>query len=400
MARNSKAYKFDDFESVDGSYNLFENAIRNAMEYDNKRSDLFDAVLLTDPQPVTRDPSGNLVPAATKSNNYACMVRIMGQDSPHRFLADPCELHTNTTVEDRRRAFNLIQQHTKVFLTEAQNDSLVAGEIISIRLERGSYGTFKTSEAKEFVEIVTRKGSLGDITGVTPIDTACGTLISAFGATDLMSLGALAGDRPTPKVMTHIESGFIIENGRIPEDLLVAIPSLYPNVPTTDDSGRPIKFVAELIEPFVELAQAYHKEFGEEISVSDSYRSYDRQVSMKANPRYSNYAATPGTSNHGWGVAFDVNGTKVTHPGGPFVSDNDNDGKINAYSDRIDDSKVYLWLVGYCSSPSVPFLNDPGLKEAWHWEAVSVRKRIYEESVASSTPESNDHGEAAPEGDE
>jgi len=384
MARNSKAYKFDDFESVDGSYNLFENAIRNAMEYDNKRSDLFDAVLLTDPQPVPRDPSGNLVAAGTKSNNYACMVRIMGQDSPHRFLADPCELHTNTTVEDRRRAFNLIQQHTKVFLTEAQNDSLVAGEIISIRLERGSYGTFKTSEAKEFVEIVTRKGS-GALFSVAPIDTACGSLISAFGATDLMSLGALAGDRPTPKVMTHIESGLRIENGKIPEDLLLTIPQLYPNVPTTDSSGRPIKFVAELIQPFVELAKAYHEEFGETISVSDSYRSYSRQVSMKANPRYSNYAATPGTSNHGWGVAFDVNGTY-----------NDADGNGKSSFEERKDTDVFKWLLANAK----PFVNPASIREGWHWEAVSVRKTVYAESVASPTPESNDHGEAAPEGDE
>ena len=394
MARNSKAYKFDDFESVDGSYNLFENAIRNAMEYDNKRSDVFDAILLTEPQPVTRNLNGSTPPSVGETT-YACMVRIMGQDSPHRFLADPCELHTNTTPEDRRRAFNLIQQHTKVFLTEEQNDGLVAGEIISIRLERGSYGTFKTSEAKEFIKIVDRAATTNAGTA-----TACQVLASAFKETDLTSLGDIAGNRPTPSKLTHIESGALVENGRLPEDLLAVVPNLYSNVPTDDASGRTIQFIPELIQPFVDLANAYYAKFGQMISISDSYRDYNRQVSMKADPRYAAFAAKPGTSNHGWGVAFDVNGTKVQFPDGPLVSDNDGDGKINAYSDRIDDSQVYLWLVEYCSDPNVPFTNPPGVNEAWHWEAVSVRNRVYEEPLVTTTPVSNDHDEPAPEGEE
>lgn len=49
-------------------------------------------------------------------------------------------------------------------------------------------------------------------------------------------------------------------------------------------------------------------------SSADAYRTYDQQVSCKASwtargkPKN---AATPGTSNHGWGMAVDVGGTGV-----------------------------------------------------------------------------------------
>ena len=48
---------------------------------------------------------------------------------------------------------------------------------------------------------------------------------------------------------------------------------------------------------------------GVHIGVTDSYRSYDAQVSLaqrKGLYRNGGLAATPGTSNHGWGRALDL----------------------------------------------------------------------------------------------
>jgi hypothetical protein len=51
---------------------------------------------------------------------------------------------------------------------------------------------------------------------------------------------------------------------------------------------------------------------GIDLKVTDSYRSYDEQVDLvKRKGLYSEggYAAVPGTSNHGWGLAVDVDTT-------------------------------------------------------------------------------------------
>jgi hypothetical protein len=54
------------------------------------------------------------------------------------------------------------------------------------------------------------------------------------------------------------------------------------------------------------LNAAYRARFGSNIRITDSYRDYDGQVSVKA--RKGKFAATPGTSNHGWGKALDLGG--------------------------------------------------------------------------------------------
>ncbi len=52
------------------------------------------------------------------------------------------------------------------------------------------------------------------------------------------------------------------------------------------------------------LNEAYMARFGERMCVTDGYRSYDQQVTLKA--QKPALAAAPGTSNHGWGLAVDL----------------------------------------------------------------------------------------------
>lgn len=78
------------------------------------------------------------------------------------------------------------------------------------------------------------------------------------------------------------------------------------------------------------------KKDGIDLTLTDSYRTYAAQVDLKK--RKPTLAATPGTSNHGWGIANDVN---------------------------VNDPKVYEWLkkngarFGY---------QQPMDYEPWHWE--------------------------------
>jgi LAS superfamily LD-carboxypeptidase LdcB len=66
------------------------------------------------------------------------------------------------------------------------------------------------------------------------------------------------------------------------------------------------KLIPSAADSLVKMNEAYKKEFGRNISITDSYRTYAQQVAVKRNK--GNLAATPGTSNHGLGRALDLGG--------------------------------------------------------------------------------------------
>jgi LAS superfamily LD-carboxypeptidase LdcB len=82
-------------------------------------------------------------------------------------------------------------------------------------------------------------------------------------------------------------------NGRLPDDVLCTVPG---------GSGERLRADAALA--FVRLAAAYQAELGEAICLTDGYRTLgEQQVLRRSKPRF---AARPGTSEHGWGVAVDL----------------------------------------------------------------------------------------------
>ena len=58
---------------------------------------------------------------------------------------------------------------------------------------------------------------------------------------------------------------------------------------------------------FDRLAQAFEQRFNKKLQLTDSYRTFNRQIEMKnskieqGKPKE---AAKPGTSNHGWGTSI------------------------------------------------------------------------------------------------
>ncbi len=62
---------------------------------------------------------------------------------------------------------------------------------------------------------------------------------------------------------------------------------------------------------FKNMALAFQTQFGKSMTINDSYRSFDEQVETKKKKEAEgkpNQAATPGTSQHGWGFAIDFGG--------------------------------------------------------------------------------------------
>lgn len=126
-------------------------------------------------------------------------------------------------------------------------------------------------------------------------------------------------------------------NGRIPADALCELGPQWP--------GQSLECTAA--NSFKQLAAAYRQNFGRDIAVTDSYRSYEAQVDVKR--RKPRLAATPGTSNHGWGLAVDFGGGIQT-----FNTPQYNWMKANAGK--------YGWVHPSWAEPG-------GSKpEPWHWE--------------------------------
>jgi LAS superfamily LD-carboxypeptidase LdcB len=100
---------------------------------------------------------------------------------------------------------------------------------------------------------------------------------------------------------------------------------------------------------FNRMSQAYAHVFGSPMCVTSSYRAYQRQVELYATMP-AGYAAVPGTSNHGWGLAVDLCGGV-----------------------QVDNSPEHNWLLDHAPSyswfhPAWALPGGPGPHEPWHWE--------------------------------
>lgn len=83
------------------------------------------------------------------------------------------------------------------------------------------------------------------------------------------------------------------DNGNIPLGALCPIP-WYPTQYLRCDATAAL----------TELNTNYRTVFGHDLCITDAYRSYARQVTLRT--ELGPIAAPPGTSNHGWGLALDL----------------------------------------------------------------------------------------------
>ncbi|WP_405058809.1 peptidoglycan DD-metalloendopeptidase family protein [Kribbella sp. NBC_01505] len=123
-------------------------------------------------------------------------------------------------------------------------------------------------------------------------------------------------------------------NGMIPSSKLCAI-----------GSGHMLR--CDAAAAYLQLAGSFKKAFGKNLCITDSYRSYQAQVSLYS--RKPSLAALPGTSNHGWGVAVDLC------------------GGIDKYN-----TAQYSWMKSH--APAFGWIHPDwaeqgsNREEPWHWE--------------------------------
>lgn len=107
---------------------------------------------------------------------------------------------------------------------------------------------------------------------------------------------------------------------------------------------------ADAAVALAKLNVAYKERFGENLCLTDAYRTLDEQRRLKAIK--PGLAATPGTSEHGWGLAVDV-------------CDGIETGSGSRYQWMRANADTYGW-----TNPDWARPGGSGPTEPWHWEFV------------------------------
>lgn len=155
----------------------------------------------------------------------------------------------------------------------------------------------------------------------------------------IIERGTLAGDSGTDPAKRAIKEAKpnTGANGQLPDSALAPIPFA---------TGK--RLTPEAAADLGRLNEAYKAHFGRNMSVTDAYRTLAKQKELKAGSK-AKLAATPGTSQHGWGKAVDLGGGINTFGSEEYVW-----MKLNA--------PAYGWNHPSWAEPS-------GSKpEPWHWE--------------------------------
>jgi hypothetical protein len=129
-------------------------------------------------------------------------------------------------------------------------------------------------------------------------------------------------------------------------------PPLLSRVKTKTAGGRSqsLRALTVCIPDFEALQEAYNQTFAgtkyighDFMSLAGFYRTYHRQLSLKEEK--PTLAAIPGTSNHGWGLSFDMNST-VMLTGDGFSSPSRWTSKTNLRKEWFHDMKI-AWKQSY-----------------------------------------------------
>jgi hypothetical protein len=137
---------FSTFTDLSTAFDLYSNSIRRAFSYDsygNKTK--FRAVVLTNPIPVspsdlkyfTGTPEDK---TSKKFDRYVYRARILGANSPHEFLPNPCDA---TYAIDPDQALKVIEMHT-LFISDVEFGTAESlpriNTVVEVELEKNTFG--------------------------------------------------------------------------------------------------------------------------------------------------------------------------------------------------------------------------------------------------------------------
>lgn len=167
MAGVKNPLSYLDLDRANPTAVILEKTFRDAVEYKKEIDDGFDAIVLTEPTLASKDADAVLNNIASRDEDknsssrstYCCMVRILGDDSPHNFLPDPFDFYLTDDEECQKRYSNLLQMHTMLTLSKISNaDRPEKGDIVRLKLAKNQR-SFSTKFAKDYNGIKIKKNA-------------------------------------------------------------------------------------------------------------------------------------------------------------------------------------------------------------------------------------------------
>ncbi len=137
---------FSSFSTPEEGFQLFGNSIRRGFEYDsygNKTK--FNAIVLSNPIPINPADlkfftnSSEATPT-NKVNKFVYRARIIGDNSPHQFLPDPCD---TTYASDQQQALRIVTMHT-LFVSNVEDGNAMSlptiNSVVEVELTKNVFG--------------------------------------------------------------------------------------------------------------------------------------------------------------------------------------------------------------------------------------------------------------------
>lgn len=294
---------------------------------------------------------GATVVTDNKTNDalYVGTVNVMILDGPTSSIPDP------VLSFDALDAFTIINMHSVALLPQDLFSSIGVGDEVVLQFEK----PYNNDTTQVPVVVSKIKTDLQYKENIKNIFDRAGGLESFFTtlASSTINEAALAQAKRRNYKIDNTE----VINGNIPTSKLHFVQDQSNIIYTSTDTQGGLAFIRHPTENFAtkleQLAEAYRNAFNKPLTITSCYRSFEKQQQLYENPG-PGWAARPGTSNHGWGLAFDWSpGTgraKFSDPEYAWLN-------INGYAYGFYNAGAY-------------FSN----KEAWHFEIITdKRNSIY-----------------------
>ena len=341
---NSK-FDWTSFTDLVSSIDWFKHSIVKSNDFDAYKNKTpagqFKATVLTNLMGITETAT-----STGKEGDAAAVGRYIfkayidpkvNATSPHAFIKNPCDL---AEAGDSQGALNNTMLCTTFEVVGDPNSAdfpvITPGVIVEVQMYGGDFSC--DYQNGKFLKV---------IHGQAPSSTAtisaamCDSIKDAFGGLPDFAGGAGAG--PWEADYNGIKGTHVVKNGMFPDELLVRVDTAY--------SEQAFKMLVDAVPSYNRLAQAYLAKFGKKLPINGGFRCYSggKYCQVETKQKKGKLAATPGTSLHGWGIAFDWGA-----------------GGFN--------TERYKWM--FKNAPSYGWVNPlwardgKGIEEAWHFEFV------------------------------
>jgi len=183
---------------------LLGNAVRKGIDYNSLAPDrTFQAVVLTYPYDITSAEalgitrsSGKTQPQGEDFKKFVFKGRILGNNSPHAFLPDPCTLDE---TEDPKCAIQILQMHTTFIssddLRDPSNPRPNIGDIVNVKLQQNIFSY--DLQYGEYISLSQKNAQ-----DVKIPSNACEAIAAIFDNMEEFATGASGPEAADPNALT------------------------------------------------------------------------------------------------------------------------------------------------------------------------------------------------------